>query len=81
MLKVVDKKETKDRKERKVGVEDMMKADIWAFGCVMMEVLFFCTPVFYSVGCGNQLRSIEKFVNGQNNGEMNISKCVEMLLG
>jgi serine/threonine protein kinase len=44
----------------KVSREMMMKSDVWAFGCVVLEVLFYCSPAFYSVGSYEQMRLIQE---------------------
>lgn len=45
----------------------MIKADIWAFGCIILDILLYCTPVFYAVNQDNQLNLINQFINSHDN--------------
>jgi serine/threonine protein kinase len=45
--------------EIKVSREMMIKNDIWAFGCILLEILFYSSPAFYAIANCNQLKIIK----------------------
>ena len=44
-----------------------MKNDIWAFGCISMEIYAYSSPLFYSLNNPLQLDLIEEFASNPKN--------------
>ena len=53
------------QESRDLSEEDMYKWDIWAFGCISMEILFYNAPLFIAWKVEAQLIAINKFDLGQ----------------
>lgn len=63
-----------------MSVDAMMKADIWAFGCIMLDILFFCSPAFLAVSNANQIKQIHDFVTGHaRDGGYTLKGCMDGL--
>jgi|JI10StandDraft_1071094.scaffolds.fasta_scaffold2411358_1 serine/threonine protein kinase len=58
----------------------MMKADIWSFGCIMLEILFYCTPAFYAINNKNQIKMIANFLKQTKNpSNFSLLNCCNMI--
>jgi serine/threonine protein kinase len=58
----------------------MMKADIWAFGCIMLEILFYSSPAFYAINNSNQIKQINAFLQPNKKVGHSLKSCIARLM-
>ena len=58
----------------------MMKADIWAFGCIMLDILFYSSPAFYAINNTNQMKQINAFLQPDKKVGQSLKNCIAKLM-